>query len=966
MSEDCNMKCEMDPLLSVNISENANENGDKDPLLHELRSKVKVDTGQPASLTWQRKVSDKGQQLVEFTLTMREKLKLAPLGIRLGRQIIEETAKGQVAAIDPLKKRTGITCQAVPLGGIGSGSIGRSYKGDFQRWQLFPGLCEDQAVIANQFSAFISRSDGKKYSTVLSPGNADLIKKNSISGVGSWDWNLKGQNTTYHALYPRAWTVYDGEPDPDLKIVCRQISPFIPHNYKQSSYPVAVFTFTLTNLVKTAAEVTLLFSWANSVGGISEFSGYHSNYKMKEKDRVRGVLLHHRTTNGLPPVTFAIAAEETADVHVSECPFFIISGGSDSFSARDMWSTIKEHGSFDHLDSSGIYHSEPGSSIGAAVAATVKLDSQATHTVTFSLAWACPEVKFPSGKTYHRRYTKFYGTDCDAAASLVHDAIFEHCSWESQIEEWQNPILQDKRFPAWYPVTLFNELYYLNAGGTIWTDGSPPIQSLATIEEKQFSLDMSNGDFGDMVDVTTRKNTAADILDRMASVLEKLHSPIASNSAIGTPLLQGEENIGQFLYLEGIEYCMWNTYDVHFYASFSLIMLFPKLELSIQRDFAAAVMMHDPEKIKTLHDGKWCARKVLGAVPHDLGLCDPWFKVNAYNLYDTDRWKDLNPKFVLQVWRDTVVTGDKAFAQAVWPSVYMAMAFMDQFDKDKDGMIENEGFPDQTYDVWSATGVSSYTGGLWVAALQAASAMACEVGDKASEELFWDKYLKAKSVYDNLWNGSYFNYDNSGSKTSSSIQADQLAGHWYAIVCGLTPIVDKEKAKSAFEKVFSFNVLKYKGGKRGAINGMRPDGAIDMSAMQSRETWPGVTYSVAAAMIQEGLFEEGFKTAQGIYEAAWSQEGLGYAFQTPEAWNNDDQYRSLCYMRPLAIWAMQWALSRPKLHFREAEAGTRGEAQLKHHVSFSKVAKLLKLPEEETSKSILRVIYEITCSRMRS
>lgn len=56
---------------------------------------------------------------------------------------------------------------------------------------------------------------------------------------------------------------------------------------------------------------------------------------------------------------------------------------------------------------------------------------------------------------------------------------------------------------------------------------------------------------------------------------------------------------------------------------------------------------------------------------------------------------------------------------------------------------------------------------------------------------------------------------------------------------------------------------------------MTPDGAIDMSAMQSRETWPGVTYSVAAAMIQEGLFDEAFRTAQGIYEAAWSQEGLG-------------------------------------------------------------------------------------------
>jgi len=30
---------------------------------------------------------------------------------------------------------------------------------------------------------------------------------------------------------------------------------------------------------------------------------------------------------------------------------------------------------------------------------------------------------------------------------------------------------------------------------------------------------------------------------------------------------------------------MVNTYDVHFYASFALIQLWPKLELSIQYDF---------------------------------------------------------------------------------------------------------------------------------------------------------------------------------------------------------------------------------------------------------------------------------------------------------------------------------------------------------------------------------------------
>ncbi|CDP22232.1 unnamed protein product, partial [Coffea canephora] len=81
----------------------------------------------------------------------------------------------------------------------------------------------------------------------------------SASGIGSWDWNLDGNSSTYHALFPRAWTVYDGEPDPDLKIVCRQISPFIPHNYKESSYPAAVFTFTLSTIQERWLRMSLYF-----------------------------------------------------------------------------------------------------------------------------------------------------------------------------------------------------------------------------------------------------------------------------------------------------------------------------------------------------------------------------------------------------------------------------------------------------------------------------------------------------------------------------------------------------------------------------------------------------------------------------------------------------------------------------------------------------------------------------------
>ncbi len=50
---------------------------------------------------------------------------------------------------------------------------------------------------------------------------------------------------------------------------------------------------------------------------------------------------------------------------------------------------------------------------------------------------------------------------------------------------------------------------------------------------------------------------------------------------------------GQFLYLEGHEYLMYNTYDVHFYASFALLQLWPQLELSLQKDFLRAGLHYE-------------------------------------------------------------------------------------------------------------------------------------------------------------------------------------------------------------------------------------------------------------------------------------------------------------------------------------------------------------------------------------
>lgn len=914
------------------------------------------DSAAPPEHAWRRRLNSHATILKEFSVTFMEAMKLMRLGIRMWSYVREEASQGRTAPINPFKRESckPSATQGVPLGGMGSGSISRGFRGEFRHWQIIPSTCEASPAMTNQFSIFISRDEGnKKYASVLAPGQHEGIGKSGDQGISSWGWNLSGQHSTYHALFPRAWTIYDGEPDPELKVSCRQISPFIPHNYRDSSLPTAVFVYTLVNTGKERAKVSLLFTWANSIGGISHLSGDHVNEPFIGEDGVSGVLLHHKTAKDNPPVTFAIAACETQNVNVTVLPCFGLSEGS-CITAKDMWGKMVQDGQFDreNFDSGPSMPSSPGDTHCAAVSASTWVEPHGKCTVAFAVAWSSPKIKFMKGKSYHRRYTKFYGTSERAALNLVHDALTNYKRWEEEIEKWQAPVLRDDRLPEWYKFTLFNELYFLVAGGTVWTDTALPAanersnQPQSTTEESnnvkapEAKVDREQGvtieqsvNHYDSTSGSSLNGSEKTTLMRYGEN-ESMTSQRVGNKYSGHDLLgthNDNDDVGGFLYLEGVEYIMWCTYDVHFYASYALLMLFPKIELSIQRDFAKAVLCEDGRKVKFLAEGNCGIRKVRGAVPHDLGTHDPWHEMNAYNIHDTSTWKDLNPKFVLQVYRDFAATGDLSFGAEVWPSVCAAMEYMDRFDRDNDCLIENDGFPDQTYDTWTVHGVSAYCGGLWLAALQAAAAMAVQLGDRAFAERCKSKFVNAKSVFeDKLWNGSYFNYDSGSSSNSKSIQTDQLAGQWYTASSGLPNLFDDFKIESSLRKIYDFNVMKVRGGRMGAVNGMHPNGKVDETCMQSREIWTGVTYAAAATMILAGMEDEAFTTAEGIFIAGWSEEGFGYSFQTPEAWTMDGHFRSLIYMRPLSIWGMQWALSLPKAILEAPTANIMDRIHLSH------------------------------------
>ncbi|MFW9848173.1 MAG: glycoside hydrolase family 116 protein, partial [Candidatus Thorarchaeota archaeon] len=453
------------------------------------------------------------------------------------------------------------------------------------------------------------------------------------------------------------------------------------------------------------------------------------------------------------------------------------------------------------------------------------------------------------GRRWYKYYTKFFGTDGEFAIPIVNEALDKWRNWNDQIGEWQRQVVESNR-PLWLKSGLFNELYFLVDSSSSWV-----------VED----------------------------VDEKAEV----------------------KGLGHFGYLECFEYPYMNTYDVLYYSSFATLMNWPELDNSIQQDFANSINVEDNQEHTLLVDKKVVPRKRRGSVPHDLGMPqeDPWHKLNAYAYLDCGKWKDLNPKFVLQVYRNYIYTKDEQFLRFCWPAVKLAMDYVDAFDKDDDGIPENEGFPDQTYDNWRMEGPSAYCGSLYLGASQAMIAMAQKMRDEGVEKKYRSILKNGQRTFeDKLWNGRYYNFDSSNARHHDSIMADQLAGQWYMHVCDLPSIIPAKNEISALRTIYNFNVLRFQLGQIGAVNGMRPDGTPDDTCAQSSEVWTGTCYALAAFMIHAGLVDEGLKTAQGVYDTTYKDRG--YWFRTPEAWTEEGNFRASMYMRPLSIWAIEYALRR--------------------------------------------------------
>jgi non-lysosomal glucosylceramidase len=122
-----------------------------------------------------------------------------------------------------------------------------------------------------------------------------------------------GDQAKYHAIYPQSWTVYN-LPGQNVKLTLNQVSPIIPHDYMDSTLPIALFNWNIENQSDSDIELSLMFTWqSGSASNMFDLSDVSSeSFELNDyQTQASGVLIHQKLKK--MNLDYCVAAKKTVN-----------------------------------------------------------------------------------------------------------------------------------------------------------------------------------------------------------------------------------------------------------------------------------------------------------------------------------------------------------------------------------------------------------------------------------------------------------------------------------------------------------------------------------------------------------------------------------------------------------------------------------------------------------------------------
>jgi non-lysosomal glucosylceramidase len=302
---------------------------------------------------------------------------------------------------------------AMPIGGIGTGTISLGGRGDLRDWELVNRPAKGYAP-QNSFFALYCENAGKTIARCIE-GPIDPMLFEGSSGSPIRNHGLpRFRRCNFAAAYPLGQVLVSDD-DVPLRVRIEAFNPFIPSDTDASGIPVVALRFVLINPTSSPINASVCGSVENFIGwdggGGKAIKGFNE-YREKTGWRVRGVYMQ---SAGVPKDNYAwgtLALSTTASQGVTHRTSWADVGWGDAL--LDFWDDFSADGRLDERESK---RDAPMASL----AAPVVVPANAQSSVMFLITWHFPNRQAwnPPNERIGNHYCTKYADAWDAAVKAA-------------------------------------------------------------------------------------------------------------------------------------------------------------------------------------------------------------------------------------------------------------------------------------------------------------------------------------------------------------------------------------------------------------------------------------------------------------------------------------------------------------------------------------------------------------------
>jgi non-lysosomal glucosylceramidase len=287
---------------------------------------------------------------------------------------------------------------ALPLGGIGTGTISLGGRGDLRDWEIMDRPAKGFTP-PYSFFALYAKAAGKDAVARVLEGPIEPPYDDE-RGFRLTTYGLpRFRKCSFRAAYPFGQVLLS---DPDIPIDARieGFNPLIPGDADRSGIPAAILRFVLTNKTNRTVQATVCGTAQNFLGVDPSLRGGRSDArrdnpcgrvnrfrKPTKTSKAQGLFLSKRGMDPNSPLFGTMALATTARSGVTHRTGWMRPGGANHLC--DFWSDLSDDGELDNRRANPNF---------ASLAASVRIPPKSSKSVTFLLTWHFPNRRAWSGR----------------------------------------------------------------------------------------------------------------------------------------------------------------------------------------------------------------------------------------------------------------------------------------------------------------------------------------------------------------------------------------------------------------------------------------------------------------------------------------------------------------------------------------------------------------------------------------